>query len=146
MNVVVLTPRSLHRLSDLGRTEDPPRWVAEVEDFLLTDVPAQVGPAEGSIPVLVVDDEHQVVAAAAHRRHLHFNAEHLQAFVVAPRVRGRGLATPALRTVIDHVRASTSLEHVIWHVHVDNTPMRAVSEQVGEIVVTDDDYVTYCHP
>lgn len=140
-----LSPGTYHELSALGRTPDPERWIEEVEEFLFVDVPAQRGAANGSVALLVLE-EGVTVAAAAHRPHARFLAEHLQALVVPPDKRGAGLAEPALRAVIEHLHTELGQHHVIWHVHVENAPMRTISGRVGDEVLQDGDYLVFIHP
>lgn len=145
MIITRLSAGTYYLLAELGRTPDPDPWIEEVEEFLYVDVPAQRGAAQGSVALVVLDDD-EIVAAAAHRPHPRFQAEHLQAFVVQPARRGAGRGEAALRSVIEHVHTHGGQPYVMWHVHIDNRAMRTVSSRVGDEAVQDGNYVIFTHP
>lgn len=145
MKVRRLTPGTFHRLTELGRSSEPVPWVDEVEEFLFVDVPAQRGAATGS-RVLLLLDQAGPVAAAAHRPHPRFAAEHLQAFVVAVERRGQRLGELALRDTIEWLHVEDSREWILWHVDARNDPMLEVSARIGDEVTRDGPYVVFTHP
>ena len=63
--------------------------------------------------LLVVDDG-TIIAVAAHRRHARFNAELLQAFLVLPEHRGKGLAAVALECALRSIHSSL---RYAWHTY-----------------------------
>lgn len=142
-----LTQRNLHRLDAVIPTAHAPWWAADVENFLVVGAPNQVFAGTGGA-LLVVDDE-TVIAAAAHRRHATFSAELLQAFLVVPGHRGRGLAADALECALTSIHTSEGAEFIIWLVHEENTLMRKTSVRVGGQQAGSSDFhgfVTYVHP
>ena len=95
--------------------------------------------------LLVVDDG-TIIAVAAHRRHARFNAELLQAFLVLPEHRGKGLAAVALECALRSIHSSEGADFIMWLVHENNTQMhnaslRAGGQQIGSAddtgIVTD---------
>ena len=141
-----LTRRSIHRLGAVTLVAGAPKWAADVEQFLVVGAPKQVLNKTGS--ALLVTDEDTVVAAAAHQPHAKFRAELLQAFLVLPERRGKGLAVSALECVLASIRADGS-EYLMWLVHEENAPMRKVSLHVGATQiggVDEQGFVVYAHP
>lgn len=142
-----LTLRDLHRLGAVTPTVNAPLWAADVEKFLAVGAPNQVFAGTGGA-LLVVDHE-TVIAAGAHRRHATFNAELLQAFLVVPDHRGRGLAADALECVLTSIHSFEGAEFIIWLVREENTLMRKTSVRVGGQQAGSADangFVTYVHP
>ena len=142
-----LTPRTLHLLSSITPTARTPWWAADVEYFLSVGAPNQVLAKTGSA-LLVVDDA-DIIAAGAHRRHAKFNAELLQAFLVLPEHRGKGLAARALECALTSIHVSEGAEFIMWLVHEDNTPMhkasvRAGGQQAGS--ANHQGFITYAQP
>lgn len=142
-----LTPRNLHRLSAITPTAGASWWAADVENFLMLGAPNQVLAKTGS-GLLVVDDD-TIIAVAAHRHHVTFNAELLQAFLVLPDHRGKGRAAVALECALTSIHSSEGAQFIMWLVHEENTPMRKASIRAGgqQIGSADDKgFVTYAQP
>lgn len=142
-----LTPRTLHRVSAITRTANAPWWAQDVEDFLLVGAPNLVLARTGSV-LLIVDDD-VIVAVAAHQRHVKFNAELLQAFLVLPEHRGKGLAAAALECALTSIHASEGAEFIMWLVHEENTKMHRASVRAGGQQAGSADsngFVTYAQP
>lgn len=124
-----LTPRTLHRVRAITRTANAPWWAQDVEDFLLVGAPNLVLARTGSV-LLIVDDD-VIVAVAAHQRHVKFNAELLQAFLVLPEHRGKGRAAEALGCTLKSIHASAGAEFIMWRVHKENIYMQKASHKAG---------------
>lgn len=141
-----LTRRNVHQASAIERTANAPWWAQEVETFLLVDAPKQILLRTGS--GLLVHDGDVLVAVAAHRPHHTWTAELLQAFLVPPALRNKGLAEPALRCALAHVHAVAKVEHVMWLVHQDNTAMLRVSTSIADPAAPADadGFVTFAEP
>ena len=142
-----LTPRTLHRLSSVTPTPGAPWWAADVERFVVVGAPNQVLAKTGTA-LLVVDDG-RIIAAAAHQRHAKFNAELLQAFLVLPEHRGKGLAAEALECALTSIHASEGAQFIMWLVHEENTQMhkasvRAGGQQAGS--ADDHGFIAYAQP
>ena len=125
-----LTPRTLHRVRAITRTANAPWWAQDVEDFLLVGAPNLVLARTGSV-LLIVDDDDVIVAVAAHQRHVKFNAELLQAFLVLPEHRGKGRAVEALGCTLKSIHASAGVEFIMWLVHEENIYMQKASQKAG---------------
>ncbi len=142
-----LTPRNLHRLSAITPTAGAPWWAADVENFLAVRAPNQVLAKTGS-GLFVLDDD-TIIAVAAHQRHAKFNAELLQAFLVLPEHRGKGLAAVALECALTSIHWSEGAEFIMWLVHEENTQMRKASIRAGGQQAGSADgkgFVTYAQP
>ena len=142
-----LTPRNLHRLSAITPTVGAPWWATDVENFLIVGAPNQVLATTGN-GLFVVDGD-TIIAVAAHQRHARFNAELLQAFLVLPEHRGKGLAAAALECALASIHSSEDAEFIMWLVHEESTQMikasaRAGGQQAGS--VDDKGFVTYAQP
>jgi len=77
---------------------------------------------------------------------MRFEAELLQALVVAIDQRGRGHAEPALRAVLSSLETAVGAELVMWLVHRANSAMLEVSRRVVESAGTDGDFVVVVVP
>jgi RimJ/RimL family protein N-acetyltransferase len=124
-----LTPRNLHRLSAIVPTAGAPWWAADVENFLMLVAPNQVLAKTGN-GLFVIDDD-TIIAVAAHQRHVTFNAELLQAFLVLPEHRGKGLAALALECALTSIHSWEGAEFIMWLVHEENIQMRKASIRAG---------------
>lgn len=142
-----LPRRNLHRVRAITPTAGAPWWSADVEKFLVVGAPNQVLAETGSA-LLVVDDL-TIIAVAAHQRHAKFNAELLQAFLVLPEHRGKGLAAAALECALTSIHASEGAEFIMWLVHEENTQMHKASVRAGGQKAGSADnngFVTYAQP
>lgn len=146
VGATTLTRRNVHQVSAIERTANAPWWVQEVETFLLVDAPKQILSRTGS--GLLVHDDDVLVAVAAHRPHHKWTAELLQAFLVLPALRNKGLAAPALRCALAHVHVVAKVEHVMWLVHQENTAMLRVSTSIADPAAPADidGFVTFAEP
>lgn len=134
------------KLAAFGRTDNPPRHIEEVEDFVFGTGPADVF-RSGAGQVLLVSDGPTPVGVAIHRPHGNFNAELLSALLLDVAHRGRHLSEPVLRAVVDEAHRASGAAHVMWLVHEDNGPMLTISRRVsGEVgTVEPDGYLIFVH-
>ncbi len=146
LTATALTRRNVHQVSAIERTANAPWWAQEVETFLLVDAPKQILSRTGS--GLLVHEGDVLVAVAAHRPHHKWTAELLQAFLVLPALRNKGLAALALLCALAHVHVAAKTEHVMWLVHQENTAMLRVSLSVADPATPADadGFVTFAKP
>ena len=122
-------------------------WVRESEDFLTTVAPTQMGDARGSTIVQVSDAEGELIAAAVYRPHQRLYATHLQCFVVAPGLRGRGFAQRSFEELLEWLRTQDDLpDFVTWAVREENAPMLRVSSHLGEGTPSASGLIHFHHP
>jgi len=126
IHLAPLQTRTLADLHSLGRTPRPPTWIEEVEDFIHGEgsQAALLGRATG---ILVYEDGEPIGVAILKPHDHHQGTELLQAFLIGHEHRGRKLAKPALRAVLESP-ATTDRSHIVWLVHPDNAAMQIVSE------------------
>jgi len=86
--------------------------------------------AAGSRAVLVTADSGDVIAAAGYEPHPRFEAELLEALVVAIDRRGREHAEPALRAALSSLETAVGAERVTWLVHRARSAILEVSRRV----------------
>lgn len=142
-----LGPSSFHLLETYVSLNAQPPYVVEVEEFLTKIAPTGLGEARGSSIVLVSNSSGDHIAAAVHRHHPRFEAEHIQAFVMRPSYRGRGLATTAFTEVRDSLAEfAGSPDFVTWTVRGGNVPILKLSAKVGQEFSRNNEFVQFGHP
>lgn len=147
MTVRRLGAGSFWSLAGFVSSEPRDPWVREAEDFLAIVAPTQMGEARGSTIVHVSDAEGLLIAAAVYRPHQRFYATHLQCFVVAPWLRGRGFAQRSFEELLEWLRIQdNSPDFVTWAVREENARMLRVSSRLGEGTPPDNGLIHFLHP